>query len=178
MGEAGLPGGPVGLYRQPSRPRGWSGQRDSNPRHQAWEACTLPAELCPLNAQRVCIINFSKYVKTFYDVWPDAPDAWRPPDESSAQNHFVILSGAQDLLCSRSYEILRSLHSLRMTGLGTCAKVSAYDGKALTGTSIRCQAEPREPSVGLGVVQFCPFAPSGFLVHLPPAAKLSPVPFA
>ena len=26
----------------------WSGQRDSNPRHQAWEACTLPAELCPL----------------------------------------------------------------------------------------------------------------------------------
>src|SRR5689334_20216776 len=25
----------------------WSGQRDSNPRHQAWEACTLPAELCP-----------------------------------------------------------------------------------------------------------------------------------
>src|SRR6185295_2269867 len=27
----------------------WSGQRDSNPRHQAWEACTLPTELCPLN---------------------------------------------------------------------------------------------------------------------------------
>ncbi len=27
---------------------GWSGQRDSNPRHQAWEACTLPTELCPL----------------------------------------------------------------------------------------------------------------------------------
>ena len=25
----------------------WSGQRGSNPRHQAWEACTLPAELCP-----------------------------------------------------------------------------------------------------------------------------------
>jgi hypothetical protein len=26
----------------------WSGQRDSNSRHQAWEACTLPTELCPL----------------------------------------------------------------------------------------------------------------------------------
>jgi hypothetical protein len=25
----------------------WSGQRDSNPRHSAWEADTLPAELCP-----------------------------------------------------------------------------------------------------------------------------------
>jgi hypothetical protein len=25
----------------------WSGQRDSNSRHQAWEACTLPTELCP-----------------------------------------------------------------------------------------------------------------------------------
>src|SRR3989442_13669889 len=32
------------------RPRGenWSGQRESNPRHRAWEARTLPAELCPL----------------------------------------------------------------------------------------------------------------------------------
>jgi hypothetical protein len=27
---------------------GWSGQRDSNPRPSAWEADTLPAELCPL----------------------------------------------------------------------------------------------------------------------------------
>ncbi len=27
----------------------WSGQRDSNPRHPAWEADTLPAELCPLS---------------------------------------------------------------------------------------------------------------------------------
>ncbi len=25
----------------------WSGQRGSNPRLQAWEACTLPTELCP-----------------------------------------------------------------------------------------------------------------------------------
>ena len=28
--------------------RGWSGRRDSNPRHSAWEADTLPAELLPL----------------------------------------------------------------------------------------------------------------------------------
>jgi hypothetical protein len=27
----------------------WSGQRDLNSRHQAWEACTLPTELCPLD---------------------------------------------------------------------------------------------------------------------------------
>ena len=27
---------------------GWSGRRDSNPRHSAWEADTLPAELLPL----------------------------------------------------------------------------------------------------------------------------------
>ena len=65
MGEAGLPGGPAGRLRQPSRPRGWSGQRDSNPRHQAWEACTLPAELCPLNAQQVFLINSCRNVKAF-----------------------------------------------------------------------------------------------------------------
>jgi hypothetical protein len=29
----------------------WSGQRGSNPRHQAWEACTLPTELCPRHIQ-------------------------------------------------------------------------------------------------------------------------------
>ena len=58
---------------QPSRPRGWSGQRDSNPRHQAWEACTLPAELCPLNAQQVCLINFSRNVKTFSCLRPKLP---------------------------------------------------------------------------------------------------------
>ena len=28
--------------------RNWSGRRDSNPRHSAWEADTLPAELLPL----------------------------------------------------------------------------------------------------------------------------------
>src|SRR5208283_5516123 len=25
----------------------WSGRRDSNPRHQPWQGCTLPAELLP-----------------------------------------------------------------------------------------------------------------------------------
>ena len=39
--------------------------------------------------------------------------------ESSAHSHFVILSGAKDLVFSRTYEILRSLRSLRMTGQGT-----------------------------------------------------------
>src|SRR5215471_16546679 len=30
---------------------GWSGQRGSNPRHPAWEADALPAELCPRGAE-------------------------------------------------------------------------------------------------------------------------------
>src|SRR6185312_5169772 len=30
--------------------KGWSGRRDSNPRHQPWQGCTLPAELLPLNS--------------------------------------------------------------------------------------------------------------------------------
>src|SRR4051812_14734637 len=29
----------------------WSGRRDSNPRHSAWEADTLPAELLPLGTR-------------------------------------------------------------------------------------------------------------------------------
>src|ERR1035437_1979774 len=29
----------------------WSGRRDSNPRHSAWEADTLPAELLPLESR-------------------------------------------------------------------------------------------------------------------------------
>ena len=35
----------------------WSGRRDSNPRHQAWEACTLPTELRPPSRQRCLIIS-------------------------------------------------------------------------------------------------------------------------
>ena len=35
--------------------------------------------------------------------------------ETSAKHHFVILSGAKDLIFSRNYEILRSHCSLRMT---------------------------------------------------------------
>src|SRR5947199_7757788 len=38
------------LGRQPAGTfawRGWSGRRDSNPRHLAWEASTLPTELLP-----------------------------------------------------------------------------------------------------------------------------------
>ena len=40
----------------------WSGQRGSNPRHQAWEACTLPAELCPLMFNYG---GFWRFVNTF-----------------------------------------------------------------------------------------------------------------
>jgi hypothetical protein len=42
----------------------------------------------------------------------------------SAKSHVVILSVARDLVFSCSYEILRSLCSLRMTGEGTFAEVS------------------------------------------------------
>ncbi len=46
-----LPGRLCGrpLSREPlARRERWSGRRDSNPRHSAWEADTLPAELLPL----------------------------------------------------------------------------------------------------------------------------------
>ena len=46
--------------------------------------------------------------------------------ETSAKSHFVILSEAKDLVFSHTYEILRSLRSLRMTGAGTFAEVSIY----------------------------------------------------
>ena len=32
----------------------WSGRRGSNPRHQAWKACALPAELLPRTLPRYC----------------------------------------------------------------------------------------------------------------------------
>jgi hypothetical protein len=44
--------------------------------------------------------------------------------ENSAKSNFVTLSGAKDLVFSDTYEILRSLLSLRMTGQGTLAEVS------------------------------------------------------
>jgi lipopolysaccharide/colanic/teichoic acid biosynthesis glycosyltransferase len=43
--------------------------------------------------------------------------------ETSANSHFVILSEAKDLVFPCSYEILRSLRSLRMTREGTFAEV-------------------------------------------------------
>jgi hypothetical protein len=41
--------GPTGNLKKGIRPfcGRWSGQRGSNPRPQAWEACALPTELCP-----------------------------------------------------------------------------------------------------------------------------------
>jgi hypothetical protein len=50
--------------------------------------------------------------------------------ETSAKSHFVILSPAKDLVFARSYEILRSLRSLRMPGKGTFAEASSRVGKA------------------------------------------------
>jgi hypothetical protein len=44
--------------------------------------------------------------------------------EIAANSHFVILSVAKDLVFPCSYEILRSLRSLRMTGEGIFAEVS------------------------------------------------------
>jgi hypothetical protein len=46
------------------------------------------------------------------------------PIETSTNSHFVILSAAKDLVFTCSYEILRSLRSLRMTGEGTFPEVS------------------------------------------------------
>ena len=43
-----------------------------------------------------------------------------------ADSHLVILSKAKDLVFPCSYEILRSLRSLRMTGEGTFAEVSDW----------------------------------------------------
>jgi len=43
--------------------------------------------------------------------------------ETFAKKHFVILSGAKDLVFSRGYEILRSLRSLRMTSKVICEEV-------------------------------------------------------
>ncbi len=48
--EEGPAGGVFSVFVSPKSPNlalSWSGQRGSNPRHQAWEACTLPTELCP-----------------------------------------------------------------------------------------------------------------------------------
>src|SRR5262245_51106879 len=35
----------------------WSGRRDSNPRHTAWEAVTLPAELRPQRRRNVASVR-------------------------------------------------------------------------------------------------------------------------
>jgi hypothetical protein len=45
----------------------WSGRRDSNPRHSAWEADTLPAELLPLGSR-----------STGASAWRPSAFYWRP----------------------------------------------------------------------------------------------------
>ena len=47
-------------------PRKWSGQWDSNPRPQAWQACALAAELCPRN------IYFIECEAEFFSINPVA----------------------------------------------------------------------------------------------------------
>jgi hypothetical protein len=46
------------------------------------------------------------------------------PDEALAKCLFVILSAAKDLAFSATFEILRSLRFLRMTGMETFARGS------------------------------------------------------
>jgi hypothetical protein len=46
--------------------------------------------------------------------------------ETSADSRFVILSEAKDLIFLRTFEILRSLRSLRMTRGGTFTEVSSW----------------------------------------------------
>src|ERR1051326_3100584 len=42
----------------------WSGQPDSNRRHQPWQGCTLPTELCPLtDAERRRLVEPPAAVK-------------------------------------------------------------------------------------------------------------------
>src|SRR5690606_7343371 len=47
----GSPG--VGGVTRPPPGRGWSGRRDSNPRHTAWKAVALPTELLPRASEAV-----------------------------------------------------------------------------------------------------------------------------
>ena len=54
------------------------------------------------------------------DEWADEQAVEKPQ-----LSQFVILSVAKDLVLPRIYEILRSLRSLRMTGEGPFAEVSA-----------------------------------------------------
>jgi hypothetical protein len=57
--------------------------------------------------------------------------------ETSAKHHFVILSGAKDLVFSRSYEILRSLRSLRMTSKVTYAEVPSCSCSRAVGPPVK-----------------------------------------
>ena len=43
--------------------KGWSGQPDSNRRHQPWQGCTLPTELCPLDRSSRRVVKPFRLVK-------------------------------------------------------------------------------------------------------------------
>src|SRR5229473_4338083 len=44
----------------------WSGRRDSNPRHQPWQGCTLPAELLPQPRDYNCRSGDAKLSNSAY----------------------------------------------------------------------------------------------------------------
>jgi hypothetical protein len=71
-----------------------------------------------------------------------APSSLKYQIETSAKDYFVILSVAKDLAFPRSYEIFRSLRSLRMIGKGTLAEVSNSNQ-----TTIICHSERSEESL-------------------------------
>ena len=53
----------------------WSGRRDSNPRHQPWQGCTLPAELLPrgkFTARRTSFIPGGDFHRQRRSPMPEA----------------------------------------------------------------------------------------------------------
>ena len=83
--DCGLPAGcgaAVDRSSRPKRPialslclRKWSGQRDSNPRRPAWEADTLPTELCPLTGERT-LPHGIRSLKTVQVFLGDSRHSW------------------------------------------------------------------------------------------------------
>jgi hypothetical protein len=55
--------------------------------------------------------------------------------ESLTKSYFVILSGVKDLVFCRTYEILRSRRSLRMTGEGTGAEIASWHESRIAGNN-------------------------------------------
>jgi len=73
--------------------------------------------------------------------------------ETSAKSILVILSEAKDLVFSKSYEILQSLCSLRMTVLRTFAEVSTWHNARSILDGIG-DVEVQGAGAGFGVLRF------------------------